>query len=111
MGNSAKRPCAWCGQEFQAQRVTAKFCGGTCRQRANRAGSGAQGQSDSVTPQGPGGERTGLSPDVTQLPGCPSAHQGVVQLAPGRWVCGRCRAALHTGDPTARGDRTVVEGK
>ena len=24
MGNSIKRPCAWCGQEFQAQRVTAK---------------------------------------------------------------------------------------
>ena len=61
--------------------------------------------------QGPGGERTGLSPDVTRLPGCPTAHQGVVQLAPGRWVCGRCRAALHTGDRTAREDRTVVEGK
>ena len=45
MGNSTKRPCAWCGQEFQAQRVTAKFCSGTCRQRANRAA-----QSDSVTP-------------------------------------------------------------
>ena len=42
MGNSTKRPCAWCGQEFQAQRVTAKFCGGACRQRANRAGSGTQ---------------------------------------------------------------------
>ena len=50
MGNSTKRPCAWCGQEFQTQRVTAKFCGGTCRQRANRAGRGTQGQSDSVTP-------------------------------------------------------------
>ena len=47
--------------------------------------------------QGPGGEGTGRSPDVTQLPGCPIAHRGVVQLAPSRWVCRRCRAALHTG--------------
>ena len=54
MGNSTKRPCAWCGQEFQAQRVTAKFCGGTCRQRANRAGPGTQRQSDSVTPTATG---------------------------------------------------------
>ena len=49
MSNSTKRPCAWCGQGFQAKRVSAKYCGGTCRQRANRAGPGAQGQSDSVT--------------------------------------------------------------
>ena len=49
MSNSTKRPCAWCGQGFQAKRVTAKYCGGTCRQRANRTGPGAQGQSDSVT--------------------------------------------------------------
>ena len=45
IGNSIKRPCAWCGQEFQAQRVTAKFCGGdlpTARQPRWSRHSGAE---------------------------------------------------------------------
>ena len=29
--------CEQCGREFQARRVTARFCGGTCRQAWNRA--------------------------------------------------------------------------
>ena len=32
-----KLRCETCGTEFQAQRGTARYCGGTCRQRANRA--------------------------------------------------------------------------
>ena len=32
-----KLRCKTCGTEFQAQRGTARYCGGTCRQRANRA--------------------------------------------------------------------------
>ena len=31
-----KVTCGNCGKPFEAQRATAKFCGGTCRQRANR---------------------------------------------------------------------------
>lgn len=33
-----RRPCDWCGKEYDAQRATAKFCGATCRQRAKRGG-------------------------------------------------------------------------
>ena len=32
-----KLRCETCGTEFQTQRGTARYCGGTCRQRANRA--------------------------------------------------------------------------
>jgi hypothetical protein len=28
--------CAWCGVEFFHQRITAKYCSNTCRQRAHR---------------------------------------------------------------------------
>lgn len=31
--------CATCGSAFQAQRSTAKYCGGTCRKRAGRRSS------------------------------------------------------------------------
>jgi len=32
------KSCAVCGKSFDAQRPTAKYCGGTCRTRASRAG-------------------------------------------------------------------------
>lgn len=35
-----QRPCAQCGKPFEAQRPTAKFCGGTCRKRAQRGSGG-----------------------------------------------------------------------
>ena len=31
------RRCTWCNQEYKAARRTSEFCGGTCRQQANRA--------------------------------------------------------------------------
>ena len=31
-----QRKCAGCGDTFEAKRSTAKYCGGTCRQRGNR---------------------------------------------------------------------------
>lgn len=34
------RNCDACGIEFEAKRSTAKYCGGTCRQRGNRRPSG-----------------------------------------------------------------------
>lgn len=35
-----QRSCAQCTKPFEAQRPTAKFCGGTCRKRAQRVGRG-----------------------------------------------------------------------
>lgn len=35
---SVSRPCAVCGEFFDAQRPNAKFCGATCRQRSKRLG-------------------------------------------------------------------------
>lgn len=34
------RNCDACGKEFEAKRSTAKYCGGTCRQRGNRRPNG-----------------------------------------------------------------------
>ena len=34
--------CTVCGATFQAQRVTARYCGSTCRTRASRAGSSSR---------------------------------------------------------------------
>ena len=35
--SESKRQCEVCHVEFSARRATARFCGGTCRQQANRA--------------------------------------------------------------------------
>ena len=35
--SESKRQCEVCHVEFSARRATARFCGGTCRQRAHRA--------------------------------------------------------------------------
>lgn len=36
-----KRSCAVCGKSYEAQRSTKKYCGGTCRTAASRAGGAA----------------------------------------------------------------------
>lgn len=33
-----KRACDGCGQQYEAHRVTSRYCGSTCRTRASRAG-------------------------------------------------------------------------
>jgi hypothetical protein len=34
-----KRACDGCGREYEARRVTSRYCGSTCRTRASRAGT------------------------------------------------------------------------
>lgn len=36
-----QKPCAVCGKPFEAQRPQAKYCGETCKKRAQRAGTAA----------------------------------------------------------------------
>ena len=44
MGNTPiELACQECGKDFEARRATARFCGGTCRQRFNRRLNGLQG--------------------------------------------------------------------
>ncbi len=35
-----RRICDECGQEYKAARQSSRYCGGTCRQRANRSAAG-----------------------------------------------------------------------
>ncbi|AHG24322.1 hypothetical protein PBI_MICHELLEMYBELL_1 [Mycobacterium phage MichelleMyBell] len=43
-GGPMRRECAVCGQPFEAQRPQAKYCGETCRKRAQRGGIAKQKQ-------------------------------------------------------------------
>ena len=49
MSNPFDLACQDCGAMFQASRITARYCGGTCRQRFNRRVSGmAEGPADKL---------------------------------------------------------------
>ncbi|AYQ98227.1 hypothetical protein SEA_CHEWBACCA_1 [Mycobacterium phage Chewbacca] len=41
-GGPMRRDCAVCGQAFEAKRPQAKYCGDTCRKRAQRGGIAQQ---------------------------------------------------------------------
>lgn len=47
------KKCAWCGSVFDAERSTARFCGGTCRQSWNRAKKGGMRLAPMVEPPEP----------------------------------------------------------
>ncbi|QBI97245.1 hypothetical protein KD930_gp01 [Mycobacterium phage Kevin1] len=49
-GGPMRRECAVCGQPFEAQRPQAKYCGETCRKRAQRGGIAKQKQQAPLTP-------------------------------------------------------------
>ena len=49
MGSSIALDCLNCGESFQAVRITAKYCGGTCRQQFNRQANGlAKGPAENL---------------------------------------------------------------
>ncbi|WP_099024327.1 DUF2256 domain-containing protein [Mycolicibacterium palauense] len=53
-----QKPCAVCGRPFEAQRPQAKYCGETCKKRAQRAGTA--GARDRKKPR-----RTAAAPPAT----------------------------------------------
>ena len=49
MGSPIALDCVNCGESFQAVRITAKYCGGTCRQQFNRRVNGlAEGPAENL---------------------------------------------------------------
>ena len=67
--------CEQCDEPFMARRSTARFCGGTCRQKANRAKAAVPPSADpkkdlklllAALPR----LMDGVNPDVLDLPDC-----------------------------------------
>lgn len=63
-----RKPCADCGDTFEAKRAAARFCSDLCRKRAQRRGAGSQAAAGAQgRPGAPGPVETKVRADIAAL--------------------------------------------
>lgn len=98
-----ERTCEVCGEKFRHARSTSRYCGGTCRQRANRTNAKASVvialQAPAAAPEKPTAvvialHALGQPEDKNRCKSC--GHSNIVRDAAGQQVAGGAHVATKT---------------